>query len=62
MVERQNPDNFHRFLTQEICAWKLAAYIFNFGGNEKYHQPRLNWQWSPPRHVNSAYKLLGPES
>ena len=29
MVERQDPDNFPCVPTQEICAWKLAAYVLN---------------------------------
>ena len=27
-VERQDPDNFPCFPTQEMCAMKLAAYVF----------------------------------
>ena len=29
MAERQDPGNFPCFLTQEWCAWELAAYVFN---------------------------------
>ena len=28
MVERQDPDNFTRFQTQERCALEIAAYVF----------------------------------
>ena len=28
-VERQDPDNFTCFQTQEKCAWEIAAYVFN---------------------------------
>ena len=30
MVERQDPDNFTRFLTRERCALEIAAYVFKF--------------------------------
>ena len=29
MVEKLDPDNFPCFSTQEMCAMKLAAYVFN---------------------------------
>ena len=29
MVERQDPDNFTCFHTQERCALEIAAYVFN---------------------------------
>ena len=28
MVERQDPDNFTRFQTQERCALEIAPYVF----------------------------------
>ena len=28
MVERQDPDNFTRFQTQERCALEIATYVF----------------------------------
>ena len=28
MVEKQDPDNFTRFQTQERCALEIAAYVF----------------------------------
>ena len=31
MVERQDPDNFTRFQTQERCALEIAAYVFKSG-------------------------------
>ena len=35
MVERQVPDNFTRFQTQERCALKIAAYVFK--GNNMHN-------------------------
>ena len=34
MVERQDPDNFTSFKTQEKCALDIAAYVLNAG--QKY--------------------------
>ena len=35
MVEIQDPDNCLCFTTQEICACKLAAYVFNITPNSE---------------------------
>ena len=41
MVERQDPDNFIRFQTREMCALEIAAYVFksidvNFHSTSKH--------------------------
>ena len=49
MVERQDPDNFPCFPTKEICAWKLAAYVFNilyfYIVRQPEHSVQLGQEW-----------------
>ena len=44
MAERQDPDNFPRFLTRERCALEIAAYSSNQYVCVKVQQVQRNYQ------------------